>query len=84
MVKAAAGQKIKYIDLGKGLSLYKKRFMSSGIPVAKGVLEMPSMRNRLNRWRNELEQWSRESSLNPLFLIPGRAIRHMKRKKRYE
>jgi CelD/BcsL family acetyltransferase involved in cellulose biosynthesis len=84
MIKAATKQNIKYIDLGKGVSLYKKRFMTGGILVAEGVLEMPSMRNRMHRWQNCFEQWSRKSPLKPFFRIPGRIIKRVERKQKYE
>jgi CelD/BcsL family acetyltransferase involved in cellulose biosynthesis len=84
MVKAASVQDVKYIDLGKGLSLYKKRVMTGSIPVAEGCVAIPSFRNRLRLIQESAEEWGRQSYLRPVFRIPGRIIKGIERKKRYE
>ncbi|PLX48496.1 MAG: cellulose biosynthesis protein CelD [Desulfobulbaceae bacterium] len=84
LIQAASGQGIKYIDLGKGLSLYKKRVMTGRIPVAEGCLAIPSVYNRLRAFREKLESWGKHSRLKPLLRFPGRIVRNMDRKKRYE
>jgi CelD/BcsL family acetyltransferase involved in cellulose biosynthesis len=84
MIQAASDQGIQYIDLGKGLSLYKKRVMTGGIPVAEGCLAVPSFRNQLRQVRERAEEWGRKSFLWPALRIPGRIIKKIERKKRYE
>lgn len=84
LIKAASGQQIGYIDLGKGLSLYKKRVMTGGVPVAEGCLAMPSLHNQIRDFREKVEAWGRHSRIKPLLRLPGRIIKNMDRKKRYE
>lgn len=84
MISAAADKGINHIDLGKGLSLYKKRVMTGGIPVAEGCLEIPSLLNQARYLRNKLELWSQRSALKPILRIPGRIIKTMERKRRYD
>ncbi len=84
MIKTAADRGIQYIDLGKGISLYKKRVMTGGIPVAEGCLEVSSLRNQFHHFLGRVEQWSPQSALKPVLTIPGRMIKRMERKKRYE
>lgn len=84
MIKAAAATNISYIDLGKGLSMYKRRMMTGAIPVAEGVVALPSLVNQAINLRGKLEQWGRKSAFKPILLIPGRVIKSMERKKRYE
>jgi CelD/BcsL family acetyltransferase involved in cellulose biosynthesis len=84
MIEAASERNIRYIDLGKGLSLYKKRVMTGGIPVAEGCLALPSFRNRARRIREIAEGWAKQSILSPVLRIPGRIIKGKERKRRYE
>ena len=84
MIQAASEQGNKHIDLGKGLSLYKKRVMTGAIQVAEGSLVIPSFRNRLWALRQSMEAWGGQSRLKPLLRIPGRLIKHMDRRNRYE
>lgn len=84
MIRFAAGKQVNHIDLGKGLSLYKKRVMTGGIPIAEGCIELPSIRNWIRHCRTSVEEWSKQSALKPVLRIPGRIINAMERKKRYE
>ncbi len=84
IIKAAAAHDIKYIDLGKGISLYKKRVMTGSITVAEGTLTTPSINNKLLGLRKKTEEWSKQSFLRPLLRVPGRIIKDLERKKRYE
>ena len=84
MIRAASEQGVRHIDLGKGLSLYKKRVMTGGIPVAEGCLMLPSLRNRLQDWRQRAEGWGKKSFLRPILRVPGRIIKNMDRKRKYE
>ncbi|HDR15777.1 MAG TPA: GNAT family N-acetyltransferase [Desulfobacteraceae bacterium] len=84
MIQAASNQKIQYIDLGKGISLYKKRVMTGGIPVAEGCLAIPSFGNRLRVWRQKAEEWGKQSYFKPLLRLPGRLIKNRERRKKYE
>ena len=84
MIQAAAGQGVKYIDLGKGSSLYKKRVMTGGIPVAEGRVAIPSFRNLAQELREKAEEWGKQSFLRPILRIPGQIIKKAQRKRRYE
>ncbi|MBI9099180.1 MAG: GNAT family N-acetyltransferase [Spirochaetaceae bacterium] len=84
MISDASEKGIKYIDLGKGLSLYKKRVMTGGIPVAEGCIKIPSITNRTIDLKNRVESWSRQSILKPVLKFPGKIIKDMERKKKYE
>ena len=83
MVKAAADRGIEHIDFGRGVSLYKTRFMTDILMVAEGTAELPSLMNHTRRLRNTVERWSKESTLKPLLRIPGRIVRSIERKRRY-
>lgn len=83
MIRSAAQQGVAYIDLGKGVSLYKQRVMTGTIPVASGRVQLPALRNRLLNLRESAEDWGRRSPLRPLLRVPGRFIRNQERKRRY-
>jgi CelD/BcsL family acetyltransferase involved in cellulose biosynthesis len=84
MIQSAASEGIHWIDLGKGMSLYKKRVMTGSMPIAEGCVEIPSIENRLYHFRRNIELWSRQSSLNAMLRIPGRLIKNFERKRRFE
>ncbi len=84
MIRAAAGGKAQYIDLGKGMSLYKKRVMTGVVSVADGCVELPALRNRFHQYLGRIEEWSRQSALKPVLTIPGRMIKRLLLKGRYE
>lgn len=84
MIRAAADGDVQYIDLGKGISLYKKRVMTGEIAVAEGSFQVPSLRNTIQNFSTGIEEWSKQSALKPVLRIPGRIIKSMQRKKRYE
>ena len=84
MIQAASEAKIDYIDLGKGMSLYKKRVMTGAIPVAQGCVALPSLANRVRRMRENAEIWAKQSFFNPVLRIPGRIIKSIERKRRYK
>ena len=84
MIGVAADGETQYIDLGKGMSLYKKRVMTGSLPVTEGCVEVPSLRNQVRHFWEKVEQWSRQSALKPVLTIPGRMIKRMERKRRYE
>ena len=84
MIRTAANGVTQYIDLGKGLSLYKKKVMTGGIPVAEGCVEIPSIYNHLLHFWKHVEQYSRQSVLKAVLRIPGRYIKKLERKSRYE
>jgi CelD/BcsL family acetyltransferase involved in cellulose biosynthesis len=44
MAEHAQAQRIRVIDLGKGISDYKRRFMNASCQLANGSVELPSMR----------------------------------------
>jgi CelD/BcsL family acetyltransferase involved in cellulose biosynthesis len=82
-VRSAAAQGIQYIDLGKGMSTYKRRFMSRTLDVAEGCVEVPSLVNRAKHLRELAERWGRSSALRPLLRMPGRVLKHIERRGRY-
>lgn len=84
MIQAASDAGIDYIDLGKGMSLYKKRVMTGAIQVAQGCVALPSLSNRMRTIRENSETWAKQSFLNPVLRIPGRIIKSIERKRRYE
>ncbi len=84
IIRSAAKRDIHYIDLGKGISLYKKRVMTGGISVAEGSLEISSPKNTIHHFIEIVEQWSQQSSLKPFLRFPGRMIQSIKRKRRYK
>jgi len=84
LIKAASEAEIRYIDLGKGMSLYKKRVMTGAIEVAQGCIELPSVQNRLYHILKNAEQYARRSAFKPLLAVPGRYFKNLERKNRYE
>jgi CelD/BcsL family acetyltransferase involved in cellulose biosynthesis len=83
MIREAADQKMRHIDLGKGLSLYKRRMMTGSIRVAEGCFAIPALRNRIHDFKEGVEQWSRQSRLKRALRIPGRIIKEMERRRRF-
>lgn len=84
MIRAAADEGVEHIDLGKDISTYKKRFMTSAIQVAEGCAEVPSLLNSARHLRDRAEQWSRSSIFRPVLRIPGRVVKSIERRRRYE
>jgi len=80
MIRSAADAGVSYIDLGKHMTLYKKRLMTGSIPVATGVAQMPSLINGAYRLRHRMERWGRSSILKPLLRILGRVIKNVERR----
>lgn len=70
--------------LGKGLSLYKKRVMTCGIPVAEGCLALPSFRYSIRDSRQNAEVWGKAIFFQPILRIPGRIIKKVERQRRFE
>ncbi|WP_157861454.1 GNAT family N-acetyltransferase [Desulfurivibrio alkaliphilus] len=84
MIRHACDGDISYIDLGKDVLPYKEKFMTGAIQVAEGCAELPSAVNNLYALRRRAERWSRQSALLPILRIPGRFIKRLERKGRYE
>lgn len=84
MIKEAAEQKIRYIDLGKGVSLYKKRVMTDFISVAEGCVILPSFSNSVLQFFSNIESYAENTILKPVFSVPGRIIKKVERKNRYK
>ncbi len=84
MIQAASERNVAYIDLGKGVSLYKRRVMTGTIQVAQGFVALPSLINHVHRIREPLEVWAKQSFLYPVLRIPGRIIKAVGRKRRYK
>ena len=84
LIKKASEEGIKYIDLGKGLSIYKKRVMTGSILVAEGTVNIPSLYNNIHSFINVAEQHARNSILSPILRIPGRIIKRIESKGRYK
>lgn len=84
VIRAAASDgRFAHLDFGKGMSMYKRRFMTSAIDVAEGIVELPSLLNRARQCRERLETWSRSSMLRPVLRWPGRVVKRIERKRRY-
>jgi CelD/BcsL family acetyltransferase involved in cellulose biosynthesis len=84
MVRTAAQNGVDYIDLGKGMSTYKKRFMTGAIQVAEGCAEVPSLLNGARHLRDRAERWGRSSVLRPVLRVPGRVVKTIERRRRYD
>ncbi len=84
MITAAAEDSIQHIDLGKGLSLYKRRMMTSCLPIAEGSAEIPSIANSIHQFFVLAEDMGSKSCFHPLLRIPGKLLNRMKRNNRYE
>lgn len=84
MIRHACDSGPSYIDLGKGMAPYKENFMSGSIPLAEGVATRPSLVNGLYAMRARAEAWGRRSALRPVLRAPGRWIKNLDRKRRYE
>ena len=84
IIREASERGIAYIDLGKGISLYKKRVMTGSIHVAEGCASIPSISNHLIHIREKTEALVKNSFLKPLLRIPGKMIKKMERESRYK
>jgi len=83
MIRMAADEGVAWIDLGRGVSLYKRRVMTGTITVGEGRAETPSIINRARRFREETERWARGSILEPVLRGPGRMLKNAERRRRY-
>lgn len=83
IIQAAAEHRIQHIDLGKGASLYKKRVMTGGIPVATGSVALPSLRNRFLDLTKRSDRWGERSIAKQVLRVPKRFLRNRQRKRRY-
>jgi CelD/BcsL family acetyltransferase involved in cellulose biosynthesis len=71
---------IKRIDLGLGdEKTYKPRLRSGGIRLAEGRVEVPSMAVTVHRWRQEMEEWIRQTPLEGIARAPGRLLRRIEK-----
>lgn len=84
VVRSAAEHGIESIDLGKGMSLYKRRFMSHSIEVAEGCSELPAFINHVKHLCELAERWGRASALKPVLRLPGRVFKKLEREGRYD
>src|SRR5690606_1093478 len=84
MVRTAAEHGIRSIDLGKGMSMYKRRFMSHSIEVAEGCSRIPAFINHARDLRELAERWGRSSALKPVLRLPGRVVKKLEREGRYD
>lgn len=84
IIKEASTSGVNYIDLGKGMSLYKKRVMTGSITVADGYVSIPSLLNNLINVGQTIEQWGKKPLLKPVFKIPMALINSKKRWARYK
>jgi CelD/BcsL family acetyltransferase involved in cellulose biosynthesis len=57
MAQHAEDLGLRSIDIGTGITLYKKRLMNSSIPVAEGSVERPSCLHLLRTTRRKLSRW---------------------------
>lgn len=83
MIRAAGAADVGYIDFGKGVSLYKRHFMTGAIAVSHGRAELPSFLNRIRCLMDHAERWGRSSLFRPVFRLPGRMIKTIERHRRY-
>lgn len=84
IIKEAAGKGVRYIDLGKGVSLYKRRVMTGAVSVAEGRVFLPSFSNSVGNLKKNLEGWAKSSFLKPILRIPGRIIKRIERESRFK
>ena len=55
MLRSGADRGVRYVDLGKGMSLYKRRLMTGAVPVATGTAVAPALLNRVIDMRRRVE-----------------------------
>ena len=84
LIRHACEAGMAHIDLGKGMAQYKERFMTSKVMVAEGVATRPALVNELYRLRAKTEAWGKNSALRPLLRWPGRLIKKLDRRGRFE
>lgn len=64
------------IDLGKGMSSYKQRTMSAAVPLAEGVVEMPSMSRWVRQSASATKHWLKKTPLRKPLSVPARWLHH--------
>jgi CelD/BcsL family acetyltransferase involved in cellulose biosynthesis len=84
LVRQACEDETRYIDLGKDLSQYKAKFMTGSVMVAEGVATQPSLVNGFYALRERVEGFGKNSALRFLLWIPGRLVRQIERRGRYQ
>lgn len=66
MAQAAGELGLEYIDMGTGMSLYKRRLMNASISVAEGSVERPSCIRAVRSIRRKLGLWVKWLGTNNL------------------
>ena len=84
MICHGAATGLNHIDLGKGMSDYKSRFMTDEIAVATGVVSTPSLWNGLIRLSERMERLDRHPILRPVFYLPAGMTRRARRRLRFD
>jgi len=84
MARAAAKRGVQHIDLGKGMSTYKKAVMTDAIPLCEGIVELPSLATSTRRARRAAEAWIRRSPLRAPARWVRRVIRPIERRRQFQ
>lgn len=83
VAESMAGQGVRTIDLGKGNSQYKQRLMTGSRELLEGFVELPSMLTRTRQLQRTAEAYEVRGKLPELLRLPLRAVRRMKRIRKY-
>ena len=78
LVERADALGLAKIDLGKGMSDYKRRLMSGGVPLAEAVVERSAVRRTARRSAAAAKDWLRETPLRGPLSAPARWLYHLK------
>jgi len=81
IIEQAAAEGASYVDLGKGMCLYKERLMNAHIVLSQGWVELPS----LLKWRRaigrSLGSYARLAIFGSPFEAPARRLAHALRQR---
>lgn len=84
VAKYAKNLGINRIDLGiGGADTYKPRLANNSFKLAQGVIEIPSAVNTIGKMYHNLEMKVRQSPLKKVLWLPGRIIKTIERKNRF-
>jgi len=76
LARAAESLGVRLIDLGKGLSRYKRELMSGTFKVAEGSVDLRPVTRLLRSGFRSACDWGRSSPLRGPARIPARVLRH--------
>lgn len=83
LIRGAPDDGVRFIDMGKGDSLYKRRLMNGEVKIAEGAVTRSRLRRGIDRACSRAESWARRTPLAGPARGPTRLLGRFQRWARY-